>query len=62
MTNIKNNHYTPLIPEEAAMALVREWSLRERNGDKNARQWAAQELNAFLVETLEGQVCVIRMR
>lgn len=54
MTNIKNNHYTPLIPEEAAMALVREWSLRERNGDKNARQWAAQELNAFLVETADG--------
>jgi tRNA U34 5-methylaminomethyl-2-thiouridine-forming methyltransferase MnmC len=54
MTNIKNNHYTPLIPEEAAMALVREWSLRERNGDKNARQLAAQELKAFLVETADG--------
>jgi tRNA U34 5-methylaminomethyl-2-thiouridine-forming methyltransferase MnmC len=50
----KNSFYTPLTPEERAMDIVREWSLKEKKGDKNARNWAAQKIKEYLVETSDG--------
>lgn len=52
--NIKNTVYTPLTPQEEVMVLMREWSLKENNGDKNARKWATNRMKDFLVETDDG--------
>nr|WP_319374856.1 MnmC family methyltransferase [uncultured Methanobacterium sp.] len=54
MEKNKNSFYTPLTPEERAMDIVREWSLKEKKGDKNARKWAALKIKDFLVETSDG--------
>ncbi|EKF86494.1 MnmC family methyltransferase [Methanobacterium formicicum] len=54
MENNKNSFYTPLTPEERAMDIVREWSLKENKGDKNARKWAKSKIKDYLVETSDG--------
>jgi tRNA U34 5-methylaminomethyl-2-thiouridine-forming methyltransferase MnmC len=54
MEKKKNSFYTPLTPEETAMDIVREWSLKEKKGDKNARNWAALKIKDYLVETFDG--------
>lgn len=54
MENNKNSFYTPLTPEERAMDIVREWSLKENKGDKNARKWAKSKIKDFLVENSDG--------
>lgn len=52
--NKQNTVYTPLTPQEEVMLLVREWSLKEKSGDKKARHWAATRIKDFLVETDDG--------
>jgi len=52
--NKQNTVYTPLTPQEEVMLLVREWSLKEKSGDKKARYWAANRIKDFLVETDDG--------
>lgn len=54
MEKMKKSFYTPLTPEERAMDIVREWSFKEKKGDKNARKWAALKIKDFLVETSDG--------
>ena len=54
MEKKKNSFYTPLTPEERAMDIIREWSLKEKKGDKNARKWAALKIKDYLVETSDG--------
>jgi len=54
MEKNKNSFYTPLTPEERAMDIVREWSLKENKGDKNARKWAKLKIKDYLVETSDG--------
>jgi len=52
--NQQNTVYTPLTPQEEVMHLIREWYSKEKQGDKNARQWAANRIRDFLVETDDG--------
>jgi Uncharacterized conserved protein len=52
--NKQNTVYMPLTPQEEVMLLVREWSLKEKSGDKTARKWAANRIKDFLVETDDG--------
>jgi len=54
MEKIETSFYTPLIPEEKAMDIVRKWSLKEKKGDRNAREWATLKIKDFLVETADG--------
>ena len=54
MTSIKNPFYTPLTPEEGVISLVKEWSEREKKGDRNARQDAAFKIKDYLVKTADG--------
>jgi len=52
--NKQNTAYTPLTPQGEVMHLIREWSSKEKQGDKNARQWASNRIKDFLVETDDG--------
>ena len=52
--NQQNTAYTPLTPQEEVMHLIREWSSKEKQGDKKARQWAVNRIKDFLVETDDG--------
>ncbi len=54
MEKIQNSFYTPLTPEEEAMNIVRKWSLKEKKGDRNARDWATFKIKDFLVETADS--------
>ena len=47
MEKKKNSFYTPLTPEERAMDIIREWSLKEKKGDKNALKWAALKIKDY---------------
>jgi len=51
---IENSFYNGITPEARVLSLVRMWSLEEKKGDKNARQWAAQKIMRYVVETADG--------
>lgn len=54
MNPIKNPFYNPLIPEEGVISLVKEWSEREKKGDRNARQDAVFKIEKYLMKTADG--------
>lgn len=55
MQKIKSNtDYVPLTLQEEIIQLVREWSSKEKQGDINARLFAANRIKDFLVKTDDG--------